>query len=237
MSQLTSVADRVEQAVEKGENITTELEERLTAGERMVKGIKEVSTAMKEERPSLAKVEKASSLGMIVGGVTLLLSGAVLGLIVMDDKELVPEQLDIVTESVDGISESVNVIAGQVLDQQQQMDEAMESMNSLQTAFSSMSKPAEEEVEEMEGEAPKEVAEVTIDFSAVEGKIDETQQKILALHEQLKSAQGRYPELKKHLQQLVVGQKQLKSEQSKLLQIQQAMSEQKERGKTIYKFP
>ena len=236
---LTAVAERVESSVAKGESVNVELEERLVAGERMVKGIRDVSKEMKEERPSLVKVEKSSSMTMIAGGVTLLLSAAVLGLIVTEDKEAATETLDGVFETVEGVHENVNLIAGRLLEQQQQMDEAMDMMDFLKTAAAKpvVDSENEDEMETAAEEGEEEVKEIAVDFSVVEGKIDETQQKILALHEQLKSTEGRYPELKKHLEQLVVGQKQLKIEQVKLLRIQQQMSDKEKKGQTIYKFP
>jgi len=205
----------------------------------MVKGIRDVSKEMKEERPSLVKVEKSSSMTMIAGGVTLLLSAAVLGLIVTEDKEAATETLDGVFETVEGVHENVNLIAGRLLEQQQQMDEAMDMMDFLKTAAAKpvVDSENEDEMETAAEEGEEEVKEIAVDFSVVEGKIDETQQKILALHEQLKSTEGRYPELKKHLEQLVVGQKQLKIEQVKLLRIQQQMSDKEKKGQTIYKFP
>ena len=241
LAKLNGVADRVEQAVEKGEAITVQLEERHAAAERFVKGVKEVSKEMKEERPSLAKVEKSSSIGMIVGGVTLLLSGAVLGLIATEDKETMIYQVETVSASVDGVGENVNLIAGRIFEQQQQMDEALGTIDSLKEALNKIPEPSEPApqpvVAEGEGAVAPEMAEVTVDFSAVEGKIDDTQQKIMALHQQLKSSEGRYPELKKYLEQLMAGQQQLKQEQVRLLQIQQVMNEEKERVQTIYKFP
>ncbi len=242
LAKLTTTADRVESAVSKAEEINAQLEERHTAAEKFVKGVKDASKEMKEERPSLAKVEKASSIGMIVAGVGVALTAAVLGLVVTEDKETLPEKVETVSASVDGVGENVNLIAGRIFEQQQMMDEAVASMTSLQDALNKIPEPAPEAEEspmmEEDGEmAEQEMAEVTVDFSIVEGKIDETQQKIMALHEQLKNSEGQYPELKRHLEELVMGQEQLKQEQFKLIAIQQSLAEEQERVQSIYKFP
>ncbi len=244
IQRLGTVADRAEQATAKAEEISGQLEERHSAAEKFVKQVKEASKELTEERPSLAKVEKSTSLGMIVGGVTLLLSGAVLGLIVTEDKVTLPEKVETVSASVDGVGENVNLIAGRIFEQQQMMDEALSSMNAFRDALDKIPEPApfpEENIyaegEMMEGETPTEMAGVAVDFSAVEGKLDETQQQILALHEQLKNSEERYPELKRHLESLVDGQQALRQEQNKMLLIQQSMTAEKERKQSIYKFP
>lgn len=246
--ELDGVVARLTAAVEKSEFITQQLEERHSAAERFVKGVKEASKELKEDQASIGDVEKNSKLGMVLGGVTLLLSGAVLGLVVTEDKETLPEQVETVSASVDGVGENVNLIAGRIFEQQQQMDEAMASFASLKEALERMeSQPAPASVAapvapiiaeggEVVGDASA-VPEVAVDFSVVEEKIDETQQKIVALHEQLKSSEARLPELKSYLEQLAAGQQQLRQEQDKLMQLQQMMLEAKERGQTIYKFP
>ncbi len=247
--ELDVLVGRLTAAVEKSEFITQQLEERHSAAERFVKGVKEASKELKEDQASIGDVEKSSKLGMMLGGVTLVLAGAILGLTVMEDKETLPNQMENVTASVDGVGENVNLIAGRIFEQQQQMDEAMSSFASLKEALEKMpQQPAEapaaptpvapvaavgEEGTETVAEAP----EVTVDFTVVEEKIDETQQKIVALHEQLKGSEARLPELKAHLEQLMAGQQQLRQEQDRLMQLQQMMLEAKERGKTIYKFP
>jgi hypothetical protein len=238
---------RLTAAVEKSEFITQQLEERHSAAERFVKGVKEASKELKEDQASIGDVEKSSKLGMILTAVTLLLSGAILGLVVIEDRERVPTQVETVSASVDGVSENVNLIAGRIFEQQEQMDQAMSSFASLKEALEKIpQQPAPAPVAapqmmaaEAEGGEPAavEVANVAVDFTAVEEKIDETQQKILALHQQLKGSEARLPELKAQLEQLLAGQQQLRQEQQKLMQLQQMMLEAKVKGKSIYKFP
>ncbi len=248
-AELDGVVARLNAAVEKSEFITQQLEERHSAAERFVKGVKEASKELKADQASIGDVEKNSKLGMILGGVTLLLSGAVLGLVVTEDKETMLSQVETVSASVDGVGENVNLIAGRIFEQQQQMDEAMASFASLKEALEKLESqpapapaPATQDpvmVEGGDGVEGGEAAmpEVAVDFTVVEEKIDETQQKILALHEQIKSSEAHLPELKAYLEQLSVGQQQLRQEQERLMQLQQMMLEAKERGKTIYKFP
>ena len=242
LGQLTAVAARIEQATEKGEFITQQLEERHSAAERFVKGVKEVSKEMKEERPSLTNVEKSGKLGMILGGVTLLLSGAVLGLVVTEDKVTLPGQVEAVGAAVDGISENVNLIAGRIFEQQEQMDEAISSMKGFEEALAKIPEPAPPPApaaEEASSEAPSEAepATVAVDFTAVEEKLDATQQQILVLHELLKGREGHYPGLKRQLEQVIQGQGQLQQGQVKLFQVQQEMKEEKAKKQSIYKFP
>ncbi len=243
VSRLAAIVDRAEAAIEKSEQISQQLEERHSAAERFVKGVKAVSQEMKEERPSLAKVEKSSNLGMILGGAAAALAAAVLGLTFMEDKEALPMQVETVSASVDGVSENVNLIAGRIFEQQQQMDEAMSSFASLKEALEKLPQQPAAPVAPVMAEGSEDAGmgvekpEVSVDFTVVEEKIDETQQKIIALQELLKGSEARLPEMKKHLEQLVAGQLQLKQEQDKLMQLQQMMMEAKQKGLSIYKFP
>lgn len=245
ITQLNQVVQQVQQSAEKGESASSSLDEQVVAGQKVVKGLKQVSKQMEAERPSAEKAGKFSMLGMAVGAVTLLVSGAVLGLIVTEDKQRIPSQIEMVGASVDGLGEHINLIANRLFEQQQQMDAAMEAINSLKSAGIPAA-PAPAVVEEYDDVAEEEIApavmevavapEVNVDLSGVEQQIGETQQKIAALHELMKQQEGQMPALQKLLEQLQTGQQKLRKEQEQLLLLQQEINEKKSKG-SYYKFP
>ncbi len=227
LAQLAAVAARIERSREQEATLSRELQQQLSSGEKLVKGLGRISREMKGSGKSAGK-ERSGVAGIVVGVVTLLLSGTLLGLMLTEDRETLPSRIEVVGGSVDALGEQVGLIADRIFEQQQQMDGAIDKLSSL----------GDTAVERGEQSVPAVTAaqEISVDLTAVESGMDDIRKQIMAVHELLRGSEAHLPELKKLLNRLVSGQKGLEREQKRVLKLQQEMNEKKMEGRS-YKFP
>jgi hypothetical protein len=252
ISKFASVIEQIEKSSGESSSIVADLSEYSSSHEKIVKGLKQFAKDIKEEGPALEKVGKSGNFAMIASTIGMFISGAVLALMMLEDKTIIPTKIDTVNASVDGIYEQLDLVSGRIFEQQSQMDAVVAAVEELKsfTPPAAPYPPASAEVldQDLESDtvadsqfvmAPAPV--VSVDLSVIEAGIAETQIKIAELQKIIEKSEANLSkqiqdDLKIKHKSLVEGHNALQLEQDKMLQLQQDEADKKVNGKQ-YKFP